>query len=49
MDALIGLESLLRNLQAGVKSVGMYPPTHPTSARFLGRIAEEVAGWIGKL
>lgn len=42
MDALITLESLLRNLQAGVKSVGMYPPTHPTTARFLTRIGEDL-------
>ena len=42
MDTLIALESLLRNLQAGVKSVGMYPPTHPTAARFLSRIGEDL-------
>ncbi|HXZ44482.1 MAG TPA: HD-GYP domain-containing protein [archaeon] len=42
MDALIALESLLRNLQAGVKSVSMYPPTHPTAARFLTRIGEDL-------
>jgi putative nucleotidyltransferase with HDIG domain len=42
MDALTALDSLLRNLQAGVKSVGMYPPTHPTAARFLGRIVEDL-------
>jgi putative nucleotidyltransferase with HDIG domain len=42
MDALIALESLLRNFQAGVKSVGMYPPTHPTAARFMGRIVEDL-------
>lgn len=42
MDMLIGLNSLLRNLQAGVKSVGMYPPTHPTAARFLTRIVEDL-------
>jgi putative nucleotidyltransferase with HDIG domain len=38
MDTLTELDSLLRDLQAGVKSVGMYPPTHPTTARFLARI-----------
>lgn len=42
MDALITLESLLRNLQAGVKSVSMYPPTHPTAARFLTRVGEDL-------
>ena len=42
MDALTALDSLLRNLQAGVKSVGMYPPTHPTAARFLARIVEDL-------
>lgn len=48
MDALIGLESLLRNLQAGVKSIGMYPPTHPTAARFLGRIVEDLETILGE-
>ncbi len=42
MDALIGLDSLLRNLQAAVKSIGLYPPTHPTAARFLTRIVEDL-------
>ncbi len=42
MDALFVLESLLRNLQAAVKSIGLYPPTHPTSARFLTRIVEDL-------
>jgi len=44
MDVLIALESFLRNLQAGVKSMGMYPPTHPTVARFVSRIVEDLAG-----
>ena len=42
MDAIVAVESLLRNLQAGVKGMGMYPPTHPTSARFLSRIGEDL-------
>jgi HD-GYP domain-containing protein (c-di-GMP phosphodiesterase class II) len=42
MDVLIGLDSLLRNLQAAVKSIALYPPTHPTAARFLTRIAEDL-------
>jgi len=48
MDAIIGLESLLRNLQAGVKSISMYPPTHPTAARFLARIVEDLEGILGE-
>jgi putative nucleotidyltransferase with HDIG domain len=48
MDVLIALESLLRNLQAGVKSVGMYPPTHPTAARFLSRIGEDLDTILGE-
>jgi HD-GYP domain-containing protein (c-di-GMP phosphodiesterase class II) len=48
MDALIALESLLRNLQAGVKSVGMYPPTHPIAARFLSRIGEDLNTILGE-
>jgi putative nucleotidyltransferase with HDIG domain len=48
MDALIALESLLRNLQAGVKSVSMYPPTHPTTARFLTRISEDLQMVLGE-
>ena len=48
MDMLIGLSSLLRNLQAGVKSVGMYPPTHPTAARFLTRIVEDLNGILSQ-
>jgi HD-GYP domain-containing protein (c-di-GMP phosphodiesterase class II) len=48
MDAFIALESLLRNLQAGVKSVGMYPPTHPTAARFLSRIGEDLNTILGE-
>lgn len=48
MDVLIGLESLLRNLQAGVKSIGMYPPTHPTAARFLSRIVEDLDVILGR-
>ena len=48
MDALITLESFLRNLQAGVKSVGMYPPTHPTSVRFLTRIGEDLNTILGE-
>jgi putative nucleotidyltransferase with HDIG domain len=48
MDMLIGLNSLLRNLQAGVKSVGMYPPTHPTAARFLTRIVEDLNGILSQ-
>jgi len=47
MDALIALDSLLRSLQAGVKSVGMYPPTHPTAARFLARIVEDLDPILG--
>jgi HD-GYP domain-containing protein (c-di-GMP phosphodiesterase class II) len=42
MDVLIPLDSLLRNLQAGVKSIGLYPPTHPTVTRFLSRILEDL-------
>lgn len=42
MDTLIALDSLLRNLQAGIKSASMYPPTHPTAARFMGRIVEDL-------
>jgi len=42
MDVLVALDSLLRNLQAGAKSVGMYPPTHPTVARFIKRIGEDL-------
>jgi putative nucleotidyltransferase with HDIG domain len=42
MEALLGLESLLRNLQAAVKSIGLYPPTHPTAERFLTRILEDL-------
>jgi len=48
MDMLIGLNSLLRNLQGGVKSVGMYPPTHPTAARFLTRIVEDLNGILSQ-
>jgi len=48
MDALTALESLLRNLQAGAKSVGMYPPTHPTAARFLSRIGEDLDTILGE-
>jgi putative nucleotidyltransferase with HDIG domain len=46
MDQLIGLDSLLRNLQAGVKSIGMYPLTHPTAKRFLSRIQEDLEGML---
>jgi len=42
MDDLIELESLLRNIQAAVKSIVLYPPTHPTAARFLSRILEDL-------
>ena len=42
MDALTELNTLLRDLQAGVKSMGMYPPTHPTAARFLARIVTDL-------
>lgn len=42
MDIHVALDSLLRNLQAGAKSVGMYPPTHPTVARFITRIGEDL-------
>jgi len=42
MDAMFVLESLLRNLQAAVKSIGLYPPTHPTASRFLTRIVEDL-------
>jgi putative nucleotidyltransferase with HDIG domain len=48
MDVLTGLNSLLRNLQAGVKSVTMYPPTHPTAARFLTRLAEDLEGILAQ-
>jgi putative nucleotidyltransferase with HDIG domain len=42
MDILFCLESLLRNLNAAIKSAGMYPPTHPSNARFFGRIVEDL-------
>ena len=42
MDVVDTLDSLLRNLQAGLKSVGLYPPTHPTTAQFLARIVEDL-------
>lgn len=42
MDILIALDSLLRNFQAAMKSVGLYPPTHPSTARFLGRVVEDL-------
>ncbi|MEK6717751.1 MAG: HD-GYP domain-containing protein [candidate division NC10 bacterium] len=42
MDVLLSLESLLRNLQAGIKSVGMYPPTHPSTAKFFTRAVEDL-------
>jgi putative nucleotidyltransferase with HDIG domain len=44
MDVLFSLESLLRNLAAAMKSVAMYPPTHPGTAKFLGRIVEDLEG-----
>ncbi len=42
MDLLITLDSVLRNLQAAIKSVGLYPPTHPFTAKFFGRILEDL-------
>jgi hypothetical protein len=42
MDALSDLDTLLRDLQAGVKSMGMYPPTHPTASQFLARIVTDL-------
>jgi putative nucleotidyltransferase with HDIG domain len=48
MDVLTGLSSLLRDLQAGVKSMTMYPPTHPTAARFLARILEDLNGILSQ-
>ena len=48
MDALTALESLLRNLQSAAKSMGMYPPTHPTAARFLSRIGEDLDTILGE-
>ena len=48
MDSLIALDSLLRNLQAGVKSVGMYPPTHPSAVRFLSRVSEDLTALLGQ-
>ncbi len=42
MDILVVLDSLLRNLHAGVKSAGMYPATHPTVTRFVTRIREDL-------
>src|SRR5574341_2023362 len=48
MDTLVAFESLLRNLQAGAKSVGMYPTTHPTVARFMTRIGEDLETILGQ-
>ncbi len=42
LEIIDALESLFRNLQAGVKSLALYPPTHPTTAQFLARIVEDL-------
>jgi putative nucleotidyltransferase with HDIG domain len=48
MDILVAFDSLLRNLQAGAKSVGMYPATHPSVARFMTRIGEDLETILGQ-
>lgn len=48
MDKVEKLETLVRHLNGAIKSLTLYPPTHPASAQFLARIEEALQALLAE-